>query len=99
MRLFVEPAADAAAASACGRAAVGAALLAIDGEPHPRQALAMASRDVPLRLRCLAQAERANGRLRRAATRAAAVVTPAVTPTMVGLSTFLVALAFACPTA
>jgi hypothetical protein len=54
---------------------------------------------VPLRLRCLAQSERSDGWLRRAGVRAAAVVTSAVTPPVVGLGTFLVAIAVACPAA
>jgi hypothetical protein len=99
MRQLVELAADAAAASAFGRPAVRAALLAVDSGHHPRQALAVASRDVPLRLRCLAQSERSDGWLRRAGVRAAAVVTSAVTPPVVGLGTFLVAIAVACPAA
>jgi hypothetical protein len=96
VRQLVELAADAAAASACGRAAVRAALLTVETGPHTGQALSMASRDVPLRLRCLAQAEGTDGRVGRAAARAAAVVASAVTPAAVGLGTFLVALAMAC---
>jgi hypothetical protein len=96
-RQLVELAADAAAASACGRFAVRAALLALDGGTHPQQALAIASRDVPLRLRRLAQSDRTGGRLPRTAARVAAVLTSAVTPAVVGLGTFLVALAAACP--
>jgi hypothetical protein len=99
MRQLVELAADAAAASAFGRPAVRAALLAVDSGHHPREALAVASRDVPLRLRCLAQSERPDGWLRRAGVRAAAVVTSAVTPPVVGLGAFLVAIAVACPAA
>ena len=99
MRQLVELAADAAAASAFGRPAVRAALLAVDSGHHPRQALAVASRDVPLRLRCLAQSERSDGWLRRAGVRAAAVVTSAVTPPVVGLGAFLVAITVACPAA
>jgi hypothetical protein len=96
VRQLVELAADAAAASACGRAAVRAALVTVESGPHPGQALSIASHDVPLRLRCLAQSEGTDGRVGRAAARAAAVVASAVTPAAVGLGTFLVALAMAC---
>ncbi|TDC43000.1 M56 family metallopeptidase [Micromonospora sp. KC213] len=53
MRLLVELCADAVAARACGAPAVRAALIALNGAPHPAPALPMAAADVPTRLRRL----------------------------------------------
>lgn len=50
MRLLVELCADAVAVRACGAPAVRAALIALNGAPHPGHALPMAGSDVPTRL-------------------------------------------------
>lgn len=50
MRLLVELCADAAAVRACGVPAVRAALIALNGAPHPAHALPMAGGDIPTRL-------------------------------------------------
>jgi Zn-dependent protease with chaperone function len=97
VRQLVELAADATAARACGRPAVRTALRALDAGPHPRQALAMAEHDVPLRLRRLAGPVPVGGLPRRATTRVTALLASAVTPAAVGVGTLLLALAVACP--
>ncbi|MCX4391307.1 M56 family metallopeptidase [Micromonospora peucetia] len=50
IRLLVELSADAAAVRACGAPAVRAALIALDGAPHPAHTLPMAGTDVSTRL-------------------------------------------------
>ena len=96
MRLHAEFAADAAAARRHGSATVRAALLALTGGNEPDHALGMAATDIALRLNRI-DAPTQRGRLHRTAGRAAAALTPALTPAVLGLGALAAALALTCP--
>ena len=96
IRLHIEFAADAAAVRSYGSATVRAALLALTGGHEPNHTLGMATTDITLRLRRSDATPRPAG-LRLAASRAAATVTPAVIPAVLGLGMLATALALSCP--
>lgn len=96
--LLVELAADTAAVRSWGPHTVRAALLALDGAGPPEHTLAMAREAVPLRLaRLAAQPVPPASTARRALTRAAAGLTLAALPTLLGLGTVMLAAAASCP--
>ncbi|MER5337418.1 M56 family metallopeptidase [Micromonospora sp. NPDC002717] len=83
MRLLVELSADAAAVRACGAPAVRAALIALNGAPHPAHALPMAGADVPMRLHRLQAGEPGS----RASTRVALPLAAVLAPALVSVAT------------
>ncbi|RKN50392.1 M56 family metallopeptidase [Micromonospora endolithica] len=86
MRLLVELCADAAAVRACGVPAVRAALIALDGAPHPVHALPMAGADVPARLHRL----QAGAPGYRASARVALPLVAVVAPALVSAATAII---------
>lgn len=99
LSLLVELDADTAAVRSCGQRAVRAALLALTctEATKPSTALAIVGEDLPQRLQRIDD-DTGTATARRLCMRAAAVIGPAVLPTITGLSALLVALALSCPT-
>lgn len=96
MRLLVELVADAAAVRRCGPPAVSAALVALDGGHGPEHALAMADRDVALRLRRIAGAHPGHRPVRLSLSRGFASIAPASLPALLGLGALVLAATVTC---